>query len=80
MGGCRNGTIPAKYAGLQETSSADYSKRTEANVVDSDATVVFCYGKPTGGSALTVKLAEKHSRPCLAVDLSEPRGDVVPAS
>ncbi len=33
-------SIPAKYEPT-EVSSADYRKRTEANVVDSDATVVM---------------------------------------
>lgn len=69
--------VPLKYTGLKETPSADYKPRTEANVVDSDATVVFCYGKPTGGSKLTVDLALKHNRPVLAVDLNNPRDAVV---
>lgn len=44
-----DGVIPEKYL-LKEMSSADYLKRTEQNVVDSDATVIFTYGQPTGGS------------------------------
>jgi hypothetical protein len=72
-----DGIIPAKYSGLQETGSTDYLDRTEANVVDSDATLVFIYGTPSGGSKRTVELAQKHKRPCLAVNLDEPRGQVV---
>jgi hypothetical protein len=72
-----DGIIPAKYSGLQETDSADYPARTEANVVDSDATAVFSYGKPSGGSKRTVELAPKHKRPCLVVDLDEPREKTV---
>jgi hypothetical protein len=72
-----DGIIPAKYAGLQETGSADYLGRTEANVVDSDATVVFSYGKPSGGSKQTIELAVKHKRPFLTVDLNEPREKTV---
>jgi hypothetical protein len=68
-----DGIIPAKYSGLQETGSSDYPSRTEANVVDSDATLVFTYGTPTGGSKQTVELALKHKRPFLAVNLDEPR-------
>lgn len=64
-----DGLIPYKYEGLKETSSADYLARTEANVVDSDATLVFCYGAPTGGSRKTLEFAKKHGRACLAVDL-----------
>lgn len=72
-----DGIIPAKYQGLQETDSADYPARTEANVVDSDATVVFAYGTPTGGSKRTIELAQKHKRPCLVINLDEPREMVV---
>jgi len=72
-----DGLIPSKYQGLQETGSADYLARTEANVVDSDATLVFAYGTPTGGSKRTVEFAQKHKRPCLSVNLDEPRGQVV---
>lgn len=74
-----DGAIPAKYEGLQETASEDYLARNEANVVDSDATVVFCFGRPTGGSKKTVLFAQKHHRPCLAVDLNKPRKDVIVA-
>ena len=69
-----DGTIPYKYEGLKETKSADYLIRTEANVVDSDATLVFCYGAPTGGSRKTVEFAKKHGRACLAVNLSKDAG------
>lgn len=63
-----DGAVPAKYD-LKETTSRDYAKRTEANVVDSDATVVFSRGKPTGGTKLTIALCERHGRPHLLVDL-----------
>jgi hypothetical protein len=72
-----DGVIPHKYEGLKETSSADYLARTEANVVDSDATLVFCFGLPTGGSKKTVDYAEKHGKPCLAVDLGEDKGETL---
>lgn len=72
-----DGRIPDKYEDLQETKSADYLVRTEANIVDSDATLVFCYGEPTGGSKKTVELARRHRRPCLAVDLDKPRKEAV---
>jgi hypothetical protein len=68
-----DGVIPYKYAGLKETSSSEYLARTEANVVDSDATIVFCYGIPKRGSKKTLDFAKKHGRPCLSVDLSEDR-------
>ena len=68
-----DGVIPAKYKGLQETGSADYLARNESNVVDSDATIIFAYGDITGGSLKTAEFSQKHRRPCLAVDLNEPR-------
>jgi hypothetical protein len=69
--------VPYKYEGLKETSSSDYLARTEANVVDSDATLVFCYGIPTRGSKKTVEFAMKHDRPCLSVDLTEEQSYVL---
>jgi predicted Rossmann-fold nucleotide-binding protein len=64
-----DGIIPARHV-LEETKSADYAERTEQNVNTADATVVFTRGKPTGGSALTVRCAETASKPVLAIDLN----------
>ncbi len=64
-----DGGIPEKYQ-LQEMKSADYLKRTEQNIIDSDCTVIFTYGPPTGGSKRTVGFCEKHKKPCLCIDLS----------
>ena len=63
-----DGTIPPEY-NMHEIYSGKYSHRTEQNVIDSDATAVFTYGLPQGGSMLTVTLAEKHGKPCLWMDL-----------
>lgn len=63
-----DGVIPAKYH-LGEMPSDDYLVRTEANVVDSDATVVFTRGKLQGGSLRTVEVAENHGKPWFHVDL-----------
>ena len=65
-----NGPLPNTFKGMQEHTSADYLKRTEANVVDSDATVVLCHGKPTGGSLRTIKFAIKHHRPWFHIHLN----------
>jgi len=54
---------------LQETDSPDYPIRTERNVLDSDATLILCRGRPSGGTELTLRLAEQHRRPCLVIDL-----------
>ncbi|GMV37496.1 MAG: hypothetical protein AMXMBFR61_20040 [Fimbriimonadales bacterium] len=65
-----DGTIPERYE-LTETDSADFAVRTERNVIDSDGTVLFTYGEPVGGSALTVELASVHDKPLLHLDLEE---------
>jgi hypothetical protein len=61
------GIIPDKYP-VTEHSSASYPVRTEANVLDSDGTLIFTYGEPTGGTGLTVDLARKHGKPCYIFD------------
>ncbi len=63
-----DGPIDARYP-LQETDSRSYAVRTERNVVDSDGTLVVTVGPPTGGTALTVRLARRHGRPLKVVDL-----------
>lgn len=65
----QDGVIPAQYK-LKETSSGDYKARTEANVRDSDATVIFSYGPLDGGSLLTAKCAQKHLKRHLHIDLA----------
>jgi hypothetical protein len=56
---------------MKETDSEDPAQRTEYNVRDSDATLLFSHGPLVGGSRLTYELAtERYHRPCLYVDLS----------
>jgi len=64
-----DGIIPQRYEGLVEATSESYDHRTELNVRDSDATVVFSFGPPTGGSALTAELACALGKSLLALDL-----------
>ncbi len=64
-----DGTVPEKYTKLQEMTKGGYPERTEQNVIDSDGTVIFGYGKLTTGSALTRKLAKQHKKPFLHIDL-----------
>lgn len=65
-----DGRIPDRYD-LRETDTDRYIRRTEDNIIDSDATVVFTYGEPMGGSKQTILLAEKRGRKCLHIDLAE---------
>jgi len=66
-----DGPIPDRYQ-LSETDSAEYPIRTEQNVLDSDATLILCRGRLSGGTELTLRLAERHRRPHLVVDLRDP--------
>jgi hypothetical protein len=65
-----DGIIPPQYD-LQETPSDDYAERTERNVVDSDGTLVLCFGEPTGGTALTLRLARRHGKPSCVAPLED---------
>ena len=57
--------IDARYD-LRETPEADYLQRTEWNVRDSDATVIFSLAPQlTGGSLATAELASTLGKPCL---------------
>jgi len=64
------GRIPDRYPNLRETPTADWNERTEANVRDSDGTLILSRGPLTGGSAYTERVAERLGRPCLHLDLA----------
>ncbi|RJP84590.1 MAG: hypothetical protein C4518_18930 [Desulfobacteraceae bacterium] len=64
-----DGVIPARY-NVREAPSAQYGRRTELNVADAEGTLIISHGDLAGGSALTKKLAEKHGKPCLHIDLN----------
>lgn len=63
--------IPEKYDQLQEMTTSTYPPRTEKNILDSDATLIVCHGKLSGGSLRTQKIAEEHNRPVLHIDLTK---------
>lgn len=63
------GPLPWRYR-LRELDSRRYRDRTEKNVLDADATLIFSFGPLTGGSALTEALAIRHDRPVLHVDFA----------
>lgn len=73
-----DGAIPATYS-LRETGSRDYKQRTEWNVRDSDATVIFTIGATlTGGSKLTAEVAARYRKPWLHLAKESP-GDTAAA-
>jgi hypothetical protein len=65
-----DGVIPDIYGGIRETNEAKSEQRTEWNVRDSDATVVFFHRLPTGGSDWTIQAAGQLGKPCLHIDFS----------
>ncbi|MEW6439886.1 MAG: putative molybdenum carrier protein [bacterium] len=65
-----DGSLPARYR-LKETESPSYPQRTERNVLDSDGTLIFSHGRLGSGSALTGRLAGRHGKPWLHLDLDD---------
>ncbi len=63
-----DGVIPAKYS-LKEMLTEQYLPRTQANVIDSDATVIFTYGPLKGGSLMTATYVHHLEKPWHEVDL-----------
>ena len=67
-----DGPLSAQYR-LDETPTANYLQRTEWNIRDSDATVIFSIApKLTGGSLKTAALAKKHGKPLLHLSAIAP--------
>lgn len=64
-----DGEIDPSYP-LQETPGETYSLRTERNVQDSDGTLILHRGQIMGGTAFTKKMALRHQRPCLCIEIS----------
>lgn len=60
-----DGSIDERYL-LRETPVANYLQRTEWNVRDSDATVIFTLAPELdGGSKRTAEFAQRLGKPCL---------------
>jgi hypothetical protein len=63
-----DGRIADRYQ-LVETASPEYAVRTEQNVIDSEGTLILYRRALRGGTELTYRLALKHARPHLLIDL-----------
>jgi hypothetical protein len=63
-----DGPLPPHY--LQEMPTDEYEARTEKNVLDSDGTLIISRGSPTGGTDYTRKMALKHGKQLLHIDLA----------
>ncbi|MCB2148261.1 MAG: putative molybdenum carrier protein [Deltaproteobacteria bacterium] len=64
-----DGALPSRYQ-LQEMPTSDYEARTEKNVMDSDGTLIISRGRPIGGTDYTRRMALKHGKQLLHIDLS----------
>ncbi|MGA8180016.1 MAG: putative molybdenum carrier protein [Desulfobacterales bacterium] len=65
----QTGILPEKYHLIEMTVSG-YKERIEQNVIESDGTVIISHGNLSGGADYSRKMAKKHRRPCLHIDLS----------
>lgn len=65
----QTGILPEQYH-LTEMSVSGYKERIEQNVIKSDGTVIITHGDLSGGADYSRKMAKKHRRPCLHIDLS----------
>ena len=63
------GPLPKEYH-LQEMPTDSYPKRTEQNAIDSDGTLIISHGELSGGSEFTRKMAERHGKPWIHVDVN----------
>ncbi len=63
-----SGPLPERYK-VSEVTTGGYFKRTKQNVIDSDGTAIFTHGKLSGGSDLTRKLAIKHGKPWIHINM-----------
>lgn len=66
-----DGEISLKYPNLVETSEKSYAVRTELNIINSDAAIIFSHGKLKGGSRLTRRFAKKYNKPLMHIDFLE---------
>lgn len=71
-----DGPLDPRYR-LQETPSRNYAQRTEWNVRDSDATVLFTIApRITGGTGLALKCARRWKKPVLHLHPAGSKGEL----
>lgn len=63
-----DGRVPLKYE-MEELTKGGYPARTKKNIESSDGTLVFCQGKPSSGTKLTIDHAEQINKPFLVLDI-----------
>jgi len=70
-----DGALSRKYNKMKELKSRHYQARTEKNVLDADATLIFTFNKIGSGAALTKKIADQNYKSCLHINLSKQQDD-----
>lgn len=63
------GPLSPKYSRMVELDSESYPHRTLKNVLAADATLLFSVGKASGGTALTLRMAQQNHKPHLHINL-----------
>lgn len=71
------GPVPMKYH-MKEHRAPTYPPRTEANVRDTDATLIFIMGsiQNESGCLLTASLAMRYKKPYAVINLSDPDEEI----
>jgi hypothetical protein len=72
-----DGPLPPRYP-LRETTKPHYEQRTQLNILETDGTLILHRGSPSGGTALTWRLARQYDRPHLLVNLTRNPEEVDP--
>lgn len=62
-----DGRIPDRYP-LREIEDGSYTKRTRANVLESDGTVIIHAGEVEGGTRQTLEFCVENGKPHLLID------------
>jgi hypothetical protein len=71
------GPLRDYFAGYTGHASSEYIDCAETNALTADASLVFSYGPPSPLLMPIIGAIRKHTRPCLLLDLREPRLKVV---
>jgi len=64
-----DGRVPIEFNKLQEMDSGSYPARTLANILDSNATIIFTKLPLSGGSLLTFHKCQEWRKPVMVVDV-----------
>ncbi len=65
-----NGELP-EQCNVKEIVNPSYFERLKKNIIGSDGIVILTYGQLIRGSNATKDLANKHTKPCLLLELNE---------